>query len=640
MKNVLKFFSLASFFTVIIFCFQCTREEPFRYEEERYLNLEDSVAYTGMNICASCHPENHKTYMQTGMGRSFEDASPQKSAATYGEHALVYNKEKDLYYKPFFQGDEMFVLEYRLEEGDTVHQRLEQIDYIIGSGQHTNSHIIDINGYIYQAPVTFYTQDGKWDMAPGFQGGGNERFDRFLTLECISCHNNLPQRAEGSINKFTKMPQGIECERCHGPGEVHWKMIGENKLVDTSLYVDYSIVTPTDLDRELQMDLCMRCHLQGVAVLHEGKSFFDFKPGMALNEVMNVFLPRYTDSREKFIMASQADRLKLSKCYKQSQMTCLDCHDAHQSVRKTDWLEFVNICKSCHDGSPEKLRCTEIPDKRNAEGDDCIICHMKSSGSIDIPHVSITDHFIRRRFEETKIKEEGRFEGLQILTKDQGSPLEMAKGYIALYEKYIQSEVMLDSAKYYLDRSALSVSAKFNTLVHYFFAREEHEGTLRLSSFKTSEEIEDAWTLYRIGEAYFSKGQFQDALVYFQKATRLMPLVLSFQEKLGTAHLQLRQLDKAKEVFLFILSENPKQKIALSNLGFAHALSGEFQKAESYYDRAIAQDPDYEQALLNKAAIRNLNGDLKSTKRLLKRVLKINPENAQALSVLAGLPEE
>ncbi|MBK7964483.1 MAG: hypothetical protein IPK10_03695 [Bacteroidetes bacterium] len=86
-------------------------------------------------------------------------------------------------------------------------------------------------------------------------------------------------------------------------------------LIDTSKYIDYSIVNPSKLPIDLQFDLCQRCHIQGNVVLNEGKSFFDFKPGMKLSEVMNVFMPVYKDNEEQHIMASHAERLKLSKCF-------------------------------------------------------------------------------------------------------------------------------------------------------------------------------------------------------------------------------------------------------------------------------------------------------------------------------------
>ena len=64
----------------------------------------------------------------------------------------------------------------------TINPRLfpEQIDYIVGSGQHTNSHMMEVNGYFYQLPLTWYTQDGKWDLPTGFDA---HRFMRPMQIE-------------------------------------------------------------------------------------------------------------------------------------------------------------------------------------------------------------------------------------------------------------------------------------------------------------------------------------------------------------------------------------------------------------------------------------------------------------------------
>ena len=275
--------------TLLVFC-----KSPATVEADltKYPSIRDSVKYVGMQTCKSCHLNIHETFKETGMGQSFDIASPQKSQASYGDHAIVYDENSDFYYKPYFRDSSLYVMEFRLEGKDTVHKRIEQINYIVGSGHHTNSHIIDENGYIFQAPITYYTQDGKWDMAPGFEKE-NLRFSRLLTTECITCHNHYPTATAGSLHKYEQMPTGIECERCHGPGELHVKEKLAGNIIDTSKYIDYSIVNPVDLPRDLQMDLCQRCHLQGLAVLEPGKTFFDFKPGMELKEVMNVFLPRY-----------------------------------------------------------------------------------------------------------------------------------------------------------------------------------------------------------------------------------------------------------------------------------------------------------------------------------------------------------
>ena len=108
------------------------------------------------------------------------------------------------------------------------------------------------------------------------------------------------------------------------------------------------------------------------------------------------------------------------------------------------------------------------------------------------------------------------------------------------------------------------------------------------------------------------------------------PLDIYFQEKLGTAQIQLKDYASAKNTFEFVLSEHPKRQIALSNLGLIYVINGDFPKGEELYDKAIALDPDYEQAILNKAAARLAQNDISTGQQLLERVLKINPENEQA----------
>lgn len=618
---------------LLSFCHQS--ENPQR-NTLNYLNLHDSVDYVGMNTCKTCHANIHETFIHTGMGRSLDRATAEKSFASFGEHNLVYDPVSNFYYKPFFRDSVLYITEFRIENGDTIHKRTEKISYIIGSGQHTNSHIIDINGYFFQAPITFYTQKKKWDMAPGFETG-NLRFDRILTSECITCHNHFPKHIEGSLNKYESMPRGIECERCHGPGGEHVQRKMQGIFVDTSKYIDYSIVNPRNLPRDLQMDICQRCHLQGLAVLEEGKTFFDFKPGMKLSDVFNVFLPRYTDSHEQFIMASQADRLRESKCFTQTEdLTCLTCHNPHHSVEKTDHNNYNRACISCHQG--KEISFCSLSEKALFEkGNDCVACHMPRSGSLDIPHVNITDHFISKTtalrgdtISEAKKNEIARFLGLKILTKEKATPLEMAKAYLAQFDKYTPAAIMLDSAKHYLDLCELPLEKKFNTIVHYYFASESYRSIVQLVEKKPNLDISDSWTFYRIGEAYFKKGNPTSALVYFKKATAQMPFNLDFQEKLGATYLALNYLPQALETFKFITTENPKRKIAQTNLGYTHALQSDFEEAEKLYDIAIALDPDYEQALLNKAAIRLHKKDRVTCLKLIDRILKINPENQQA----------
>ncbi len=618
----------------------CTREVAVPVKSSPYVSLQGPVDYVGMKTCQSCHANIHETFIHTGMGRSFDRATQEKSDAAFGDHALVYDEASDFYYKPFFRDSQMYVLEYRLEGEDTVYQRLEEIAYIVGSGQHTNSHILDINGYIYQAPVTYYTQEKRWDMAPGFRGD-NIRFSRLLASECITCHNHFPKLEEGSINKFTEMPSGIACERCHGPGEAHVKEKLAGNIVDTSKAIDYSIVNPADLPRDLQMDLCQRCHLQGIAVLNPGKTFYDFKPGMPLSDVVNVFLPRYTDSHERFIMASQADRLRMSACYLNSDMTCLTCHNPHRSIEATAQSQYNNACQGCHQ-TAEQVQCAAPQAERAAAGDDCSGCHMPRSGSIDIPHVNITDHYISRdniRGQKAKNSKQvaPAFLGLEILTKEEGSPLEMARGYLAMYDKYVQADMVLDSAWAHLERSQAQEGEQLPVRIHYYFARKDYAALLKLADGAEPEKLASAWPAYQVGEALFQAGRYAEALGFYQRACELLPLHLDFQEKLGATYLQLQQLPEAVKVLEGVLEENPKRPVAWTNLGFAHVLQGQARKGEACYDRALALDPDAVQALLNKAAVRMLQYDKAGALQLVQRALRAAPAHPQARALMQQL---
>jgi len=610
-----------------------------------FLNLHDTVDYVGMNTCRECHGNVHKSFMKTGMGQSFDSASRAKSAASFGDHAVVYDSVLNFYYKPFWRGDSLFVKEYRLADGDTVHKRIEQIDFIVGSGQHTNSHIIERNNYFYQAPITFYTQKGVWDLAPGFEEGASSRFSRQIGQECMTCHNGLPDFEERSRNKFHSVKTGIDCERCHGPGELHVERKRAGKIIDTSQYADSTIVNPARLTKELQMSLCQRCHLQGNAVLKEGKSWEDFQPGMHLDSIMNVFLPEYKGQEDRFIMASQAERLRESACYTQSDMSCITCHNPHVSVEETSIATFNSKCQNCHNGAGKKSECTEDMATRNKEDDNCSGCHMPKSGSIDIPHVSITDHHIKTRHDKdqenisyTEAQKIQQFVGLKCMTKENPSSYEMAMGYLSFYEEFSKGRYLLDSAKIFIEqRPQGDLVPWLKPIVKYHFLRNDFASIRTYASRVRLDSVQDEWTNYRIGEAYFQAKQYQKALKYYQQAVNKKPFNLAFQNKLGSTYFQLGNYQKAERVFRLILTEDPRQKEAMANLGYLLLRKGRKERASDYFKKTLSLDPDYLQAMFNQAALTLQNKQWEKARTILQNILTKDPGNSKAQQLLQRL---
>ncbi len=679
---MLRRLSIISFLLLLtlIFAIQC--KEPVgnnstinteKKDSLLYLNHSDTAKYVGIATCKLCHQSIYNTFIKTGMGKSFDVATKQKSSADFS-HPLVYDKFSNFYYNAVWKNDSLYFTEFRLNGKDTTFKRTEQVNYIIGSGQHTNSHIQNVNGYLNQMPMTFYTQKKQWDLPPGFENGHNTQFSRKIGLECMSCHNAYPNFVLGSENKFEAVPEGVNCERCHGPGSIHVAQRSNGSKIDTSKYIDYSIVNPAKLPIDAQFDICQRCHLQGNAVLKEGKSFYDFKPGMKLSDYLTVFLPKYKNADEDFIMASHADRLKQSLCFiksyekaenkkalkpYQEALTCVTCHNPHLSVRETNKNVFNAACNNCHQqNGKSNLLCTEKTvvalqkntAHRHLQTANCVLCHMPSSGSIDIPHVTVHDHYIRKPItqkEKNKIK---TFIGLYAVNEKHPDNLTIGRAFINQYSKFDEKAEFLDSAKKYLnDKTKEQVLGNFHALLQLYFAKQDFKQIIKYVNvvgednlFKNvlinkSYDNLHAWSAYHIAEGFLNTNSLEKSLRWFEKAIELAPFNLEFRNKLASAYMNTGKINEAEKQFEFILNEHPKFISAYSNLGFLKLSQNKVTEAENLYYKALKLDPDYEPLLLNLAGLKAYQKNYKGAIEILNQVLKKNPNNNKAKNILQQL---
>ncbi|MFY8021702.1 MAG: tetratricopeptide repeat protein [Bacteroidia bacterium] len=620
-------------------------QEP-AVKKTEFLNHDTSVHYVGKEACRSCHGEIYNSFIQTGMGQSFGPATRLKSAAKFNHQKAVYDKKLGLYYLPIWIGDSLYIKEFGLNGKDTFHQRLERVDYIIGSGQHTNSHLGLRNGYVFQLPLTWYAQKKQWDLPPGFEDGRNVRFSREIGMECMSCHNAMPQADESAINKFISIPDGIDCERCHGPGELHVREKLAGNLVDTSKYTDYTIVNPRKLSWERQTDLCQRCHLQGNAVLKPGKGFGDFRPGMRLADFYNVFMPKFNGAENEFIMASHAQRLQESKCFIESNknidlnavntglnLTCINCHNPHISVKYTGKQIFNNACMKCH----QVDACKEIPQNRKALNDNCVSCHMPKSGTVDIPHVTVHDHKIRKPVKIKEVKAIKEFAGLYCVTKGNLNNLDKAQAFMNYFEKFEgDSKISLDSAAYFIQ--FLEAEESYNALkIHYAFLQKDEMTVLKIASAIQPQQTSDYWMAYRIGQSAFNLQDFVLSEVWLRRASELAPNNLKFKNKWMLATLMSGKIDEAIQIQEASLKIYPNQEDAWSNLGFAYANKQQYEKALACYNQELKLFPFHQQALLNRAGVFHLLGKDDLAKKDLKLILQLKPGESRAKAMLAAL---
>jgi tetratricopeptide (TPR) repeat protein len=97
------------------------------------------------------------------------------------------------------------------------------------------------------------------------------------------------------------------------------------------------------------------------------------------------------------------------------------------------------------------------------------------------------------------------------------------------------------------------------------------------TSFSQSEEI---------AKDYFMRGEFEKALVSYQKLLKKNPRNYNYVSRIVEIHQQLEAYDKA-EILLLERIEKTKQPLLLVELGYNYSLKGNTVKAEEYYNQAL-----------------------------------------------------
>jgi hypothetical protein len=66
------------------------------------------------------------------------------------------------------------------------------MEWIIGTGENGFGALLRRDGYLFQAPLSYYSKAAHWDLSPGYQNG-DLAFNRLIQPGCIYCHSGRPQ---------------------------------------------------------------------------------------------------------------------------------------------------------------------------------------------------------------------------------------------------------------------------------------------------------------------------------------------------------------------------------------------------------------------------------------------------------------
>ena len=585
--------------------------------------------YVSARTCAKCHQKIDRTYRRTGMGRSLYKPTPDNIVEDYKKPEFVHSLSNTHYAMTVRDGIP-FQRRWQIGfDGGQTNVEEMKIDYVIGSGNHSRSYLHRMaNGGYIELPLSWYSEKGGyWAMSPGFNSH-HPATRRFVSYECVFCHDAAPKIPAGHDGPNSdpvfvgELPEGIDCQRCHGPGGKHLRVVqtAGSKLED----VRASIVNPARLNPSRQMDLCMQCHLEPTSseipslIRRFNRGPFWFLAGEPLSNFLLAFdQAPGTGHDDKFeIVNSSAYRLRQSQCFLKSgeAMTCSTCHDPHDAPRGPEAAShYSGVCRQCHASQID----AQVTAGSHPAAAECISCHMPKRRTEDVVHVVVTDHLIQRRPAGNLLAD---------LSERHPSETEEYRGEVVPY--YPSPLPPKNENELYL---AVAQVALRNNL---------EKGVPQLVRAIERAQPREPQFYMVLGDAWQNSGKPQQAVTAYERALMLKPDSLHGLMALAGALKASGQLSRASEKLERAIQLFPADASARFQSGAIDYALGRTPEAIDKMQKAVSLDPDLPGGHQGLAQLLWRAGQIDRSENELRLALNLDPYDAEAYDlmgrVLAG----
>lgn len=657
-----------------------------------------STGYVEPGTCASCHREIAESYARSGMARTFgavqsADEFPELKGGTF-QHAA-----SEEFFTVFTRDDKPFLKRHQMAFDRIVINVLEaQMDYWFGSGKHARSYISRTKtGELIELPLTWYAepanQKSHWAMSPGYDRPDHAGFSRKLTYRCMSCHNGFIQistqaEKEAGTRFPEKLPTGIDCQRCRGPGQAHLDAVRQGLPLER---VRAAIVNPAQLSAERQMEVCLQCHLETTTLklpatlLRAGRGVFSYRPGEPLeNYILHFDRASEGKNEARFEFASAAYQLRKSACFTQSRgaLTCTTCHNPHEpSDTPAAQRRYITACQSCHQTMLQKL----VAARRHPTAQNCVSCHLPKRRPADAIHTLVTDHFIRARpaveppvprleqhdgntppyrgrvelYYPAKLIQTAERELYLALAQVKhdtnlaaGLPaLEaalarhaptQAEFYFELAEAYRRAGNQPKAIAFY-EQACARAPADWQSFFRWgttlTAAGQPQRAAAALERAQALAPQESA-VLEAIANLLARQGRWREAVATLQMALALDPTAASLQSTLGARLLQLNEVKEAEKAWREAVRLRPETATIQLNLANLLANNGNFTEAQFHFQAALRSAPTFAEAYLAYAIALAAHGNRIQAERHLQEAIKHAPNHYEAHLRLGQLLRE
>jgi Cytochrome c554 and c-prime len=557
-------------------------------------------AYVGTAACSRCHLGIANTFAKASMGHSLTRITPdflKTLPIVPGDQSSFTDPKINHTFTVHADNGKLFQTESEASpEGQEIFSNTHEMDWIIGTGENGFGALLNRDGFLFQAPLSYYSKPAAWRLSPTYEVA-NQSFNRIIVPACLSCHSGRPRPVPNLVGKYesTSFSQiSVGCENCHGPGSAHVEARGRGEEPSKPGKADPTIVNPARLTAQLSNEICMSCHQLGDArVLRQGKTFQDYRPGESLDHTYSIFQispthenPPQEDHLEHYFSMS------LSKCFRATQgkpdsLRCISCHDPHVEPTGAEAPAYFNSkCMSCHTAqtctAPQAARQQTTP-----VADNCISCHMprRNLPMRDmrfISHSTLTNHRVVRTADEpfpdeTFAQEAPAMPGLIHLNPDgkRGVQSDIPSALVRLqaYDDLMRTrEQFVDPWRKLLGE--LEVSSPQEAIVQAAAGhRDLRDGKLPEAIAHLSEALRldpsltETWSY--LSEAQFQADQAEPAVVSAKRAVELAPYAPALQKALIYRLINAKHFEEAQAALEKYIATFPEDDFMRKALAMA-----------------------------------------------------------------------
>ena len=632
------------------------------HNQSLHISQGANVGFVDDKQCGSCHQDKYQSFQHVGMAKSFKDPAIEHFIEDFSAKPFYHAPSKRYYQiKPQTENSNNLVFErYQLDtDGNKINVFTREVAHLIGSGNKTRSYFYrnDI-GELYLLPISWYTGLNAWQMSPGFEKSEHMGVSRQVTRECMFCHNALPEVPKDSDWHFQaqtfpqKLPQGIGCQRCHGPGGQHIKTVqsGKASLKD----IHNSIVNPAKLGVEERDSVCLQCHLLPAVGLPGVRKYekpeYSFRAGEALKDfLVHVEVDDANVSRdERFEINHHGYRLRRSECFTKSagKLTCINCHNPHQKVPQAQRAKhYAKACLACHQQDKQEHPQTADKDKPL---DDCVSCHMPQRRTQDVVHAVMTDHNIGKYplnndFLAPVVKQEPAYEGLALyFDYPDMSESDQQMYQVSTMIRAFPNENYVDYLKGLLVKHQPKTLQPYFDLISGEIAIGRFEEALNTIGFVGNKFAATnpvgVWKLQQWQvRALIGLGQYEQAMQRLSPLLKSHPQVPEHHLYRGILFERQGQFEKALSAYRKTCELRSNMVTCWVNIGNTLVRKGEYEDGMQAYKQALSISPNLKSVYISLAKVAIKMKKNKLAKRYLRHGLTLFAGDKQLLALLEKL---